>query len=61
MSTIKDMAKLAERVPESAAALGFVIHEQPDYGRAYERAKDAIGGFPGMWQLAAEAARVYDA
>jgi hypothetical protein len=45
---------------ESAAALGFVMHEDERYGQAYERAKSAIGGFPGIWQLAADAAECYE-
>jgi hypothetical protein len=41
------------KLSENAAAIAASVHQHPDYQAAYEQAKDAVCGFPGIWKACA--------
>jgi len=51
---VKDFRRLAH----NAAAISGDFHVDSDYTIAYDRARDVVGGFPGLWSLCAQAALI---
>jgi len=46
------------KLSENAAAIFAGFHQYKDFEAAYAASKDRVGGFPGLWQVCAHAARV---